>query len=84
MATAQAAAAALKLDYLTSEQLTSKHSSWWHNVLGVVGFDNLPAVHEARVPVAASMTPALGAANDLCEVWRGFSIIFGVSRDARK
>jgi chorismate lyase / 3-hydroxybenzoate synthase len=69
-ATAEAATAALKLDYLTSDQLTSKPSSWWHNVLGVVGFEKLPAIHEVRIPVAASMTPALGSRGPLCEVWR--------------
>jgi chorismate lyase / 3-hydroxybenzoate synthase len=70
MATAPAATPALKLDYLTSEQLTSKPKSWWQNVLGVVGFEKLPALHGARIPVAASMTPSLGAGDDLCEIWR--------------
>jgi chorismate lyase / 3-hydroxybenzoate synthase len=69
-ATAEATTAALQLDYLPSDHLTSKPASWWQNVLGVVGFDKLPAIHEARVPVAASMTPPLGAGGDLCEVWR--------------
>jgi len=69
-AIAEATTAALTLDYLTSDHLTSKPSSWWHNVLGVVGFEKLPAIHGARVPVAASMTPPLGAGDNLCEVWR--------------
>jgi chorismate lyase/3-hydroxybenzoate synthase len=69
-ATAEATTAALQLDYLTSDHLTSKPASWWHNVLGVVGFEKLPALHDTRVPVAASMTRALGAGHDLCEVWR--------------
>ena len=69
-ATAEATAATLHLDYLTSDRLTSKPPSWWHNVLGVVGFEKLPALHGAPVPVAASMTPPLRAGDNLCEVWR--------------
>lgn len=69
-ATAEAATAALKLDYLSSGQLTSKPASWWHQVLGVVGFETVPALHGLAIPVAASMTPALGSGGDLCEVWR--------------
>jgi chorismate lyase / 3-hydroxybenzoate synthase len=69
-ATVEATTAALQLDYLTSDHLASKPPSWWQNVLGVVGFEKLPAIHEARVPVAASMTPSLGAGRGLCEVWR--------------
>ena len=69
-ATAEATTAALHLDYLTSDHLASKPASWWQNVLGVVGFENLPAIHEPRVPVAASMTPPLGSGHGLCEVWR--------------
>jgi len=69
-ATAEVATAALKLDYLTSDQLTSKPLSWWHNVLGVVGFEKLPDIHAVRIPVAASMTPTLGSGGPLCEIWR--------------
>ena len=36
---------------------------------GIVGFEKAPAIDAVRIPVAASMTPALGA-NDICEVWR--------------
>jgi enamine deaminase RidA (YjgF/YER057c/UK114 family) len=39
-------------------------------VLGIVGFEKLPAIEGARVPVTASMTPPLGADDNLCEVWR--------------
>jgi chorismate lyase / 3-hydroxybenzoate synthase len=69
-ATAEATTAALQLDYFSSDQLASQPSSWWRNVLGVVGFEKPPAINGARVPVAASMTPPLGANDNLCEVWR--------------
>jgi chorismate lyase / 3-hydroxybenzoate synthase len=69
-ATAAATTPALRLDYLSSDQLTSQPPSWWQNVLGVVGFEKLPAINGARVPLAASMTPALGMKDNLCEVWR--------------
>jgi chorismate lyase/3-hydroxybenzoate synthase len=69
-ATAQATTAALQLDYFSSDHLASRSPSWWQNVLGVVGFEKLPHFAGARVPVTASMTPSLGVADDLCEVWR--------------
>jgi chorismate lyase / 3-hydroxybenzoate synthase len=69
-ATAQATTAALQLDYLSSDHLASQSPSWWQNVLGVVGFERLPNLAGARVPVTASMTPSLGVADNLCEVWR--------------
>jgi chorismate lyase / 3-hydroxybenzoate synthase len=69
-ATAQATTAALQLDYLSSVQLASRSPSWWQNVLGVVGFEKLPTLAGAQVPVTASMTPSLGVADNLCEVWR--------------
>ena len=69
-AAVEAATAALQLDYLTFDHLTSKPPSWWQAVLGVVGFEKPPLIPGARVPVAASMTPPLGASDDLCEVWR--------------
>jgi chorismate lyase / 3-hydroxybenzoate synthase len=69
-AIAQPSTAALQLDYLSSEHLASRSPSWWQNVLGVVGFEKLPNLAGARVPVTASMTPSLGVADDLCEVWR--------------
>jgi chorismate lyase/3-hydroxybenzoate synthase len=62
-------AASLQLDYLSSDQIASQSASWWHNVLGVVGFEKPPAIGASRIPVTASMIPSLGA-NNLCEVWR--------------
>jgi chorismate lyase / 3-hydroxybenzoate synthase len=69
-ATAAATTAALRLDYLSSAHLASRSASWWVNVLGVVGFEKPPAIGAAQVPVTASMTPALGVTDTLCEVWR--------------
>jgi chorismate lyase/3-hydroxybenzoate synthase len=63
-------AAALQLDYLSADQIASQSPSWWGNVLGVVGFERLPAIDGARVPITASMTPSLGSNDNLCEVWR--------------
>ncbi len=57
---APSVATALRLDYLSSDQLASQSTSWWQNVLGVVGFEKLPAIGAAQVPVTASMTPPLG------------------------
>ena len=69
-----AGTAALQLDYLPSDQIASQPPAWWQSVLGVVGFEKRPAIGEpaigVQVPVTASMTPALGARDDLCEVWR--------------
>src|ERR1700678_3074397 len=63
--------AGLKLDYVPMDQIAGRPASWWSNVLGVVGFSKLPAIDAGQVPVAASMTPSLGAAaRSLCEVWR--------------
>jgi chorismate lyase/3-hydroxybenzoate synthase len=61
---------ALQLDYLSCDEIASQSPSWWQNVLGVVGFEKLPAIEGARVPVTASMTPCLGVNGNLCEVWR--------------
>ena len=61
---------ALQLDYLSSDEIASQSPAWWQNVLGVVGFEKLPAIDGARVPVTASMTPSLGVNGNLCEVWR--------------
>jgi chorismate lyase / 3-hydroxybenzoate synthase len=69
-ATAQATTAALQLDYLSSDHLASRSPAWWQNVLGVVGFEKLPDLAGARVPITASMTPSLGVTDNLCEVWR--------------
>jgi chorismate lyase/3-hydroxybenzoate synthase len=81
-ATAAAATAALQLDYVSSDHLASKPPSWWRNVLGVVGFDKFPTIPEQGVPVAASMTPALGASHDLCEVWRAVGPALQLSNGA--
>jgi chorismate lyase / 3-hydroxybenzoate synthase len=65
----------LQLEILASHSLASQPASWWESVLGVVGFEKppdlekLPNLARTRIPVTASMTPALGA-RDLCEVWR--------------
>src|SRR5258708_5119367 len=61
---------ALQLDYLASDEIASQSPAWWQNVLGVVGFEKPPAIGGARVPVTASMTPALSVNGNLCEVWR--------------
>jgi enamine deaminase RidA (YjgF/YER057c/UK114 family) len=63
--------AALKLDYVPTDQVPGKPASWWSNVLAVTGFSKLPPVDAGQVPIAASMTPSFGAAaGSLCEVWR--------------
>lgn len=69
-ATAEASAAALRLDYLSSDHLASQPASWWQNVLGIVGFEKPPSLDGVRVPVTASMTPPLRSNDHLCEVWR--------------
>jgi chorismate lyase/3-hydroxybenzoate synthase len=69
-ATGAPCVAALKLDYFSSATIAAQPRSWWQNVLGVVGFEKLPAIDGAQVPVTASMTPSLGANDDICEVWR--------------
>jgi chorismate lyase / 3-hydroxybenzoate synthase len=65
----QAATAALLLDYLPRDQLESQPSSWWRQVLGVVGFAALPRA-AAAVPLSATLTPQLSPSAPLCEVWR--------------
>jgi chorismate lyase/3-hydroxybenzoate synthase len=65
-----ASTAALQLDYLSADQIATQSPTWWRNVLGVVGFEKLPAIDGARAPITASMTPSLGANDNLCEVWR--------------
>jgi chorismate lyase / 3-hydroxybenzoate synthase len=62
--------AALQLDYLSLEELGTRSAAWWGNVLGVVGFAKLPPLERTQVPVTACMTPCLGGAENLCEVWR--------------
>jgi chorismate lyase / 3-hydroxybenzoate synthase len=61
---------ALELDYLPMDEIAARPASWWHNVLGVVGFTRPPHLQASHVPVTASMTPSLGSADNLCEVWR--------------
>jgi chorismate lyase/3-hydroxybenzoate synthase len=71
---------------LSSDEIASQSASWWHSVLGVVGFEKPPAIRDIRVPVAASMIPSLGA-RDLCEVWRvagpGIQLSTGETRHSR-
>jgi chorismate lyase / 3-hydroxybenzoate synthase len=62
--------ASLQLDYVSTDELALQSASWWSSVLGVVGFEKAPQFDLPRVPVTASMTPSLGAAENLCEVWR--------------
>lgn len=62
--------ATLRLDYLPTTDIAARAPSWWQHVLGVVGFTEPPRIDRAQVPVTASMTPSLGAADNLCEVWR--------------
>jgi chorismate lyase / 3-hydroxybenzoate synthase len=63
------ATAALRLDYLPLDRLDSQPPSWWHSVLGVVGFARPPATPR-HIPTATTMTPMLGAGAELCEIWR--------------
>jgi chorismate lyase / 3-hydroxybenzoate synthase len=65
-----ASTAGLQLDYLASDEIASQSPAWWHNVLGVVGFERPPSIEETCVPITASMTPSLGANDEVCEVWR--------------
>jgi chorismate lyase / 3-hydroxybenzoate synthase len=62
--------ASLQLDYVSSDELALRPASWWSTVLGVVGFEKPPHFDLVHVPVTASMTPPLGATDNLCEVWR--------------
>ncbi|HEY6621004.1 MAG TPA: hypothetical protein VIY68_15770 [Steroidobacteraceae bacterium] len=59
----------LQLEYLSSQEVASRSSLWWQGVLGVVGFEKIPNIDCADVPVTASMIRPLSAI-DLCEVWR--------------
>ncbi len=56
--------------YLPRNQLAARSAAWWEGVLGVVGFEGPPDIAPESAPIAASMTPALGGAEALCEVWR--------------
>jgi enamine deaminase RidA (YjgF/YER057c/UK114 family) len=62
--------ASLHLDYVAADRLAALPASWWAGVLGIVGFETSPKVGAVRVPVTATMTPSLGGAEGLCEVWR--------------
>ncbi|MEA3151150.1 MAG: chorismate lyase / 3-hydroxybenzoate synthase [Gammaproteobacteria bacterium] len=62
--------AALQLDYVSLADLPTQTVEWWRDVLGVVGFEKAPQAGPVQVPVTASMTPPLGATENLCEVWR--------------
>ena len=75
------ATAALRLDYWPLDRLNSQPASWWHNVLGVVGFARPPAIGK-QVPKAATSTPALGTDTELCEVWRLADPGIGIPRGA--
>lgn len=82
-----ASTAALQLDYLSSEEIAARSPAWWRNVLGVVGFEKLPSIEGSRVPITASMTPSLGANDEVCEVWRvagpGVRLSNGAARGSR-
>src|ERR1700678_4769017 len=69
-ATVEAATAALQLDYLPPEHLTSRPASWWQNVVGVVSCGKPLLLDGAQVPITANMIAPLRSADDLCEVWR--------------
>lgn len=62
--------AGLAHEYLSVTELAERSGDWWQEVLGIVGFDHPPPVDARAVPVAASMTPTLGAGDAFCEVWR--------------
>jgi enamine deaminase RidA (YjgF/YER057c/UK114 family) len=62
--------ASLRLEYLPTTDIAAQTPSWWLHVLGVVGFAKPPRLERSPVPVTASMTPSLGSADNLCEVWR--------------
>jgi chorismate lyase/3-hydroxybenzoate synthase len=70
MTTTRTSPAALELAYVPSDQIAAQSPDWWRNVLGVVGFEQPPAIDGAPAPVTASMTPALSANGPVCEVWR--------------
>jgi enamine deaminase RidA (YjgF/YER057c/UK114 family) len=62
--------ASLHVDTIASHRLAGLPPSWWAGVLGIVGFENVPTIAAVQAPVTASMTPALGGPDGLCEVWR--------------
>ncbi len=60
----------LEHGYVPLGQLAARSASWWDQVLGIVYFERRPVIEPRCVPLAASMTPPLGGAETLCEVWR--------------
>jgi len=77
-------AATLHLEYGSRAHLAAQKSSWWGNVLGVVGLGPAPLLERTQVPMAGSMTPRLQQ-GDLCEIWRvdGTSdMVNGETRDS--
>jgi enamine deaminase RidA (YjgF/YER057c/UK114 family) len=62
--------AGLGHEYVSAGALAQRPRDWWQDVLGVVGFDQPPPIFDGAVPIAASMTPALGTGEEICEVWR--------------
>jgi chorismate lyase/3-hydroxybenzoate synthase len=64
-----AGTATLQLEYLSFDQVESRPTSWWENVLGIVGFEQPPNSDRDRVPLTAGVIRPLNA-SDLCEVWR--------------
>jgi len=80
--------ASLHLDYISADELAVNPASWWDGVLGIVGFEKPPSLLPPRVPVTASMTPALKFTSNLCEVWRmsgedGVGLRTGASKRGR-
>ena len=78
----------LRLDYVSSAELAAQSAPWWNYVLGIVGFERPPPIDLVGVPVTASMTPSLNAADDFCEVWRvagdsGLKLFTGTWRHGR-
>jgi enamine deaminase RidA (YjgF/YER057c/UK114 family) len=78
----------LQLDYVPFDDLPVKSAAWWDGVLGIVGFEKPPSILPPRVPVTASMTPALRPSLRLCEVWRmsatgGLELRTGASKRGR-
>jgi enamine deaminase RidA (YjgF/YER057c/UK114 family) len=82
----RAATAAVRLDYFTPDRLKFQTDSWWHGVLGVVGFAG-PPPGPTQVPSTVTMTPPLAADAGLCEVWRlaepGMRVAHGCTQHGR-
>jgi len=55
---------------MSPDELDLRTAPGGRSVLGIVGFDKLPPFDSPPVPITASMTPPLGAAAEVCEVWR--------------